>query len=109
MRRTLPRPLLAFACLLGLAGPCAWLATGTPGGGVKMTGRSLATETIRGGAKLRAATTPPDQQFAVGGAGMQAAETVARAYWGAGACSGEVDVRWTDQPQTINAVSSWKN
>src|SRR3954463_3893220 len=109
MSRAVPRSLLVFAALLGLAGPCAWLATGTPGGGVKMTARSFATETNQGGAKLRAATTPPDQQFAVGGAAMQAAETVARAYWAADACSGQVDVSWTDQPQTINAVSSWKN
>src|SRR4051812_2356435 len=89
------RPLLAFGCLLGLAGPCATA--------------SAAGETLRGGASLRAATTPPDQQFAVGGVAMQVAETVARDYWGADACSGEVDVHWTDQDTTINAISSWKN
>src|SRR4051812_10175608 len=109
MQGALPRPFLVFACLLGLAGPSAWLATGAHAGGVKMIARSLATETMRGGAKLRAATTPPDQRFAVGGAAMQAAEGVARAYWNADACSGQVEVRWTDQSETINAISSWKN
>src|SRR3954471_24267064 len=109
MPRALPRPFVAFACLLGLAGPCAWMAAGTPGGGVKMTARSFSGDTSRGGAKLRAAVTPPDQQLAVGGAAMQAAEVVARAYWNADACSGQVEVSWTDQSQTINAVSSWKN
>src|SRR3954469_13758966 len=109
MPRALPRPFVAFACLLGLAGPCAWMAAGTPGGRVKITARSFSGDTSRGGAKLRAAVTPPDQQFAVGGAAMQAAEVVAHAYWNADACSGQVEVSWTDQDTTINAVSTWKN
>ena len=85
------------------------MAAGTPGGGVKMTARSFSGDTSRGGAKLRAAITPPEQQFAVGGAAMQAAEVVAHAYWNADACSGQVEVSWTDQDTTINAVSTWKN
>src|SRR4051794_9253732 len=110
MASGVPRSFLVFACLLGLAGPCGWLATGAKGHGpVTVVGRSAVGETLRGGASLRAAGTSADQQFAVGGVGMRAAKGIAQAYWGADACGGDVAIQWTDQPQTINAVSSWKN
>ena len=95
MRPSVLRSLPLLACLLGVAGPC--------------TSASAAGDTMRGGAALRAALTPPDQQFAIGGTAMQVAEGVAKTYWNADACGGQVTVEWTDQSQTINAVSTWKN
>ena len=109
MAHPLSRRFAVLACLLGLAGPCAWLATGARSEPLRMTARSSAGETPRGGAGLRAAAVPADQSFAVGGVAMQAAQGLARAYWGADACSGQVDVQWTDLDPTINAISSWRN
>lgn len=101
--------IVLFTCMLALASSHALVAKAKDHAQLNAVGKSSTGEVLRGGASLRAAITPPDQQFAVGGAAMQAAASVARAYWGADPCGNQVDIRWTDQSNTINAVSSWKN
>jgi hypothetical protein len=80
--RALFRSVALSACLLGLGGACAGSA---------------------------AAAVSPEQECAVGGADMAAAQQVAVAYWGATPCGGKVDVEWTDLASDTNAISSWTN
>jgi hypothetical protein len=114
MARSVPRVAILLAVLLAGAFACALAASAQthPRTAVRVIGFSGTGDVMRSSgssASLRAVATP-DQQFAVSGAAMTAAEGIAKAYWGgADACGGAVDVQWTDLPADTNAVSTWSN
>jgi hypothetical protein len=55
------------------------------------------------------AVASPQTTWAVGSAGMVAAQQIARAHWGVDPCGGQVAITWTQLDADINAVSSWSN
>ena len=56
-----------------------------------------------------AATASSAQEFPVGGAAFQRAVDVARAYWGAAPCRGEITYAWQGLEPLTNARASWSN
>src|SRR4051794_4357121 len=104
MDRVLLRLFLGFLLVLVVGGACAGVIARSEARRVVKT-----MEHSTSGATPRAASVAPDQQFAIGGAAMQSAETVAQSYWDAQPCGGDVSIKWTDQAPDTNAVSSWVN
>jgi hypothetical protein len=53
------------------------------------------------------ALADPAADYAAGSAPLASAQQIARAYWGADACGGQVDVSWTTLDPDTNAMSYW--
>jgi hypothetical protein len=51
----------------------------------------------------------PDQQLAAGEPAMQAAVGIAKAYWSADPCGGQVGLSWGTLDSSTNATSTWSN
>jgi hypothetical protein len=56
-----------------------------------------------------ATSASPAVRYAVGSAGMLAAQDVARRTWGADACAGAVTISWASDSPLVQARSSWAN
>src|SRR5690349_16817466 len=86
--------------------------------GTRITSRKTILHARRAASLVLAATSlltaapalaDPAADYAPGTPATQAAEAIARDYWQATPCAGQVSIVWTSLTATTNATSSWAN